>query len=285
MDRDINPIERDAPERDQAGQAPELRQPERPTPDRKRELAFAHGSTYQISDAERQTLRDIGRFRTVAVENILHARYNGSTSQISEDLRSLLAQGLVQRRIAWIGGKQGKLPVLVLTKSGKQLLEQDQQSLSGQTVYAGFVKPSEVAHDAAIYRMYQAEAALIERRGGTIRRVVLDYELKQKVYSPLAKARHLPAAEYAKKQGEVAQENGLKVIKGKIPLPDLRIEFETRDGEMTRVDLELTTGHYHGRALQAKAEAGFKMYAADGSASRLSRVLEEREITADILSL
>ncbi len=35
------------------------------------------------------------------------------------------------------------------------------------------------------------------------------------------------------------------------------------------MDLELATGHYHGPALQAKAEAGFKMYAADDSASRL----------------
>ena len=60
---------------------------------------------------------------------------------------------------------------------------------SGQKLYAGFVKPGEVAHDAAIYRMYQAEAARIEKAGGKIRRVILDYELKQKVYSPLAKAK------------------------------------------------------------------------------------------------
>jgi hypothetical protein len=83
----------------------------------------------------------------------------------------------------------------------------------------------------------------------------------------------------------VARQNGLTVIEGKIPLPDLRIEYDTPAGDLARVDLELTTGHYHGPALQAKVEAGFKMYAADGSASRLSRVLEEREITASILSL
>jgi hypothetical protein len=51
------------------------------------------------------------------------------------------------------------------------------------------------------------------------------------------------------------------------------------------VDLELATEHYHGGALQNKAEAGFKMYAADGSASRLSRVLEERDIMAEIFAL
>ena len=33
--------------------------------------------------------------------------------------------------------------------------------------------------------MYQAEAARIEREGGKVRRVVLDYELKRKVFSKL----------------------------------------------------------------------------------------------------
>ena len=133
--------------------------------------------------------------------------------------------------------------------------------------------------------MYQAEKRKIERSGGSVRRIILDYELKQKVYSVLAKAKALPALEYAKRQAEVARQNGLTVINGKIPLPDLRIEYETPSGEPAHVDLELTTGHYHGPALQAKAEAGFKMYAADGSGPRLSRVLEERDIIVSILSL
>jgi hypothetical protein len=51
------------------------------------------------------------------------------------------------------------------------------------------------------------------------------------------------------------------------------------------VDLELATEHYHGSHMVAKAQAGFRFYCADGSANRLSRVLEEREITASILSL
>ena len=77
----------------------------------------------------------------------------------------------------------------------------------------------------------------------------------------------------------------MKVIDGRIPLPDLRLEYVTATGEMTRVDLELATAHYHGGAMQAKAQAGFTFYAADGSAGHLSKVLEEREITAAILSL
>jgi hypothetical protein len=49
------------------------------------------------------------------------------------------------------------------------------------------VKPQEVAHDAALYLMFQAEAAEIEKRGGTICRVVLDYELKKTSSRPSLK--------------------------------------------------------------------------------------------------
>jgi hypothetical protein len=201
-----------------------------------------------------------------------------------QDLRSLRSQGLIQTRAIWSGPKSQKLALVALTKQGKKLLEEG-GSRSDQAVYSGFVKPAEVRHDSAIYRMYQIEKQKLEQAGGRIRRIVLDYELKQKVYSPLAKAKGLPPLDYARRQAEVARQNGLTVIDGKIPLPDLRIEYDTPTGDSAHVDLELATGHYHGPALQAKAEAGFKMYAADDSASRLTRVLEDREITASILSL
>ena len=73
---------------------------------------------------------------------------------------------------------------------------------------------------------------------------------------------------------------------GKIPLPDLRIEYRTADGDTARVDLELTTEHYKSRQMAAKARAGFKLYMPVGSApSGGSLVRDEREITAGILSI
>lgn len=272
--------------------------PDRPYPGREERPATAapalsrdlrpiseRGYTFQISPAQLETMYEIGRFRTVAIEDLGRNLYNGNTAQMRRDLGFLRDQGLVQLRTARTRGKGGKLPVVVLTKSGKNIAARECHGSSGQALYAGFVKAREVAHDAAIYRMYQAEGARIENAGGKIRRVILDYELKQKIYSPLAKAKTFPPLEYARKRAEVAGENGLLVIQGKIPLPDLRIEYETQTGELAHVNLELATEHYHGGALEAKAEAGFKMYAADGSGSRLSRVLEERDIIAEILSL
>ena len=283
MDRDIDPQDRKHAELEPARSVTAPR-PEESGASRQHALVRMRGHVYRTSPAERETLHDIGRFRTVTLADLALHRYQGEAARMQQDLRSLRAQGLIQTRTVWSGPKSEKLAVVALTKQGKELLER--RSLpSEQALYAGFVKPAEVRHDAAIYRMYQAEKQKIEQAGGRLRRVVLDYELKQKVYSPLAKARRLPPLDYARHQAEVAQQNGLTVIEGKIPLPDLRVEYETPAGDLAHVDLELATGHYHGPALQAKAEAGFKMYAVDGSASKLSRVLEEREITASILSL
>lgn len=252
---------------------------ERPEPKARPERA----ERYSITDRGRETLVDIGRFRTVAVEDLSNHRYGGKGDDLSHDLRSLLAQGLVQRRTALVAQGRHKLTVVVLTKAGKRAAEVGRVN-PDQLVYAGFVKPGEVAHDAAIYRMFHKEADKIVAGGGTIKRVVLDYELKRKIYSPLAKARLTNPGEYSRRQAEVARDNGLKVVDGKIPLPDLRIEYETASGDMTKVDLELATHHYHGSHLRTKAEAGFKMYG-DAAATHRSSVFEEREITATILSL
>jgi hypothetical protein len=90
---------------------------------------------------------------------------------------------------------------------------------------------------------------------------------------PLAKARELPPLEYARRQAEIAAENRPKVVEGKIPLPDLRIEYQTVEGEVAKVDLELATAHYHGGHAAGKLKAGFKVYADRHSASRLNAAL------------
>jgi hypothetical protein len=240
---------------------------------------------YRLSAAEREALYDIGRFRTVAVSDLADHKYRGRAAEMRQDLRSLREQGLIQYRKVWTRGRGERLDVVVLTRSGKQLLEQPGNARDGQQVYAGFVKPNEVAHDAAIYPMYHAEAHRITQAGGHVRRILLDYELKRRVYSPLAKAKGLPPLQYARRQADIARQNGLTVVRGKIPLPDLRIEYETADGNRAHVDLELATEHYRGAQLHEKAAAGFKMYAPHNAAGRLSAVWDGPELVASILSL
>ena len=236
-------------------------------------------------------MREIGRFRTVLTEDIIRLQYRGERGAWRQDFARLSSQKLVEQRsvvIATHSRKQGRitksLSVVVLTRKGKNLLRRCDKDTkaAGQALYAGFVKPREIAHDAAIYRMYQTEATRIEAQAGRVKRVVLDFELKRLVYSPLAKARKVSDAEYARKQVQVAQENALKIVHGKIRFPDLRIEYETAQGA-AHVDLELATEHYRGEHMAEKDRAGFKIYAEDasfppGGSSGRSSVFDDHHI-------
>ena len=51
------------------------------------------------------------------------------------------------------------------------------------------------------------------------------------------------------------------------------------------MDLELATEHYRPSQLAEKVRAGFSLYASRGEADRLRRVLDQRELTAEILTL
>ena len=58
------------------------------------------------------------------------------------------------------------------------------------------------------------------------------------------------------------------MVNGHVQLPDLRIEYDTRDGDRTKVDLELTTEAYRAGQLAAKRQAGFTVYSAFGRGGR-----------------
>lgn len=285
MDREIDPVERQEPDRPGAepNQKPSLRDQ---LDSRERRPLVNRSYAYCLSDAELETMKDIGRFRTIAVDDLAQHRYQGNRDEMRQDLRSLQDQGLIQRRTIWTGRQGDRLTVFVLSKRGKALLEREPRQPMDQRIYAGFVKPAEVHHDAAIYRMYQTETKKIEQAAGRIRRVVLDYELKQEVYRPLAKARAKASPlspEYGRRQAEIANQNSLKVIHGKILLPDLRIEYDTATGERAHVDLELATHHYRGSSMRAKAEAGFKMYAPQESVAGLTAAFDP-ELISEIYS-
>lgn len=85
---------------------------------------------------------------------------------------------------------------------------------------------------------------------------------------------------------EVAKRYHLKVVSGRIPIPDLRIEYvKENDNEIQRRDLELATEHYRPRGLSEKARAGFELYARRGETDRLRRIRDDREVSAAILRL
>lgn len=148
--------------------------------------------------------------------------------------------------------------------------------------YQGFVKPKEAHHDADLYRLYHKAADDIERKGGKVLRVTLDYELKEKLYRKLGEAQARKDEHMVQSKQVFARELHLPIVQGKVSFPDMRIEYETQDGDRARVDLDLATGHYHAQHLAEKARAGFAIYARPEDAGGLRRVRDEREITTAI---
>ena len=243
---------------------------------------YVRDRTYLLRDSEMHSLTEIGKFRVIAASDLAKYAYDGNRERMERDIRALARQSLLRDNTLEISQKK-TLRVVTLTKAGHRLLKNTNQVPDDQPIYHGLVKPREVKHDADLYRLYQKEVARIERGGGRPVRVLLDYELKRNLNHDLALLG--PEKDDLDRKGEVAEKHGLQLVNGKIPIPDLRVEYETPELELRHVDLELATRDYRPRAMAAKASAGFSMYARSEDASRLRRVLDEREITAEILSL
>ena len=240
------------------------------------------GRTYAVRTSEIESLTEIGKFRAVASEDLEEFQYHGDKGRMRPDIASLIRQGLiVEKSIPHSDTAPRRL--LTLTKKGHQFLRSTGTVPRNQTTYYGFTKPREAHHDADLYRLYHKAAEKIEEEGGKNPRVVLDFELKKRVFHDLAKLG--PEKHSAESKREIAEKHGLQLVRGKIPLPDLRIEYESRDGDMARVDLELATEHYRGSNLAEKVRAGFSLYARSQDAPGLRRVLDQKELTAEILSL
>ena len=236
---------------------------------------------YALRESEIFTLKELGKFRVISAEDLSRFGYDENRSHMEQDLQHLKNQRLVSdRQIEAHGDPHSR--VLTLTKEGKQLLRHQNLVPKEQALYDGFVKPKELTHDAGLYRLYQRVATEIEVNGGSVRRVILDYELKEQLYRDLNRT-SAPLSE-ADRNG-VADKHGLKVVQGSIPIPDLRIEFENDAKEIERIDLELATREYRSRGLAAKARAGFRLYARHQDMDRLRRVMNQQEITARIFAL
>jgi hypothetical protein len=243
---------------------------------------YVRDRAYLLRESEMHSLREIGKFRVIAASDLAKFAYGGDRERMDKDIRRLARQSLVTDKTVEISQKK-TLRVVTLTKAGHRLLRNTNQLPDDQPIYHGLVKRREAKHDADLYRLYQREVARIERGGGRPVRVLLDYELKRNLNRDVALLG--PDKDDLDRKRDVAEKHGLQLVDGKIPVPDLRVEYETPEAELRHVDLELATRDYRPRAMAQKAWAGFSLYSRSEDASRLRRVLDEHEITAEILTL
>ena len=111
-----------------------------------------------------------------------------------------MRQGLLRVRTL----HPSKAVYAALTRDGQSLLNLRRPAGSRQVYYAQFVKPRELRHDAAIYRLYQEVAARIAREGGRVSRIVLDFELKKSINPRLAKLKSLPEPQQEQQRQKIA---------------------------------------------------------------------------------
>lgn len=242
---------------------------------------YLRDRAYVLRESEFTTLVEIGKFRVVDSADLAQFAYGGDAARMARDLRRLEQHGLVVRKPLTQEAKRTER-LVVLTRKAKRLLVGSGRLSQGQAIYHGIVKPRELKHDAALYRLYQREVQRVTQAGGRPLRVVLDYELKRNIHRELAA---LGDEADTRAREQVARNHGLVVVGNKIQIPDLRLEYESTDHEQKHTDLELATRNYRPRALTQKARAGFSIYAPREDASKLRRILDESELTARIFAL
>jgi len=228
-----------------------------------RELVWVRTKPVDLSGSDVKTLATVGAFRVVSASDLRTE---------SRDLRHLRDAGLV-RTMAHVKGRDRTM-LVTLTEEGRTLLENARhpaQEQVRQEFYAGIVKPRELAHDSRLYEAYLLSTERLSTTGARVRRVVLDYELKRDYQRFLHEENRARRDSGGKPNddgaavAEWARSHQLPVIDDHVRFPDVRIEYEDRDGRDRVEDIEVSTPHYRGAHRAATAQSGFTTYRAVGA--------------------
>lgn len=235
-----------------------------------RERVHIRTRTYELRGSEVRALATVGAFRVVPASDLRD--HNGQSADPRKgDLSHLRDLGLV-RTMPYVVGKT-RTTLVTLTEQGRNVLEDARRDHDPerQAYYAGIAKPRELSHDSQLYRAYLRAAERLEARDARIRRVVLDYELKreyQRFLQASNRGRRDSDGRPDREDEEIerwAHEHHLPIVDDHVQFPDVRIEYDERDGRREVEDVEVTTEHYRGALAGAKARAGFTSYRAAGT--------------------
>jgi hypothetical protein len=210
-----------------------------------RDLVRYRGHDYRLNGADVELLRTVGTFRAVYAEH-LREDFRALDNQV----RQLRDQGLMTVEHIQTPDTHRLTHVLTLTRDGHRLVSAGEEG--EQRYHWGLVQPRELHHDAHLYCIVKLEEERAEARGAHVERVKTDDELEREWWS--RELADLEPAERATQIGIGLDDDGRAVF------PDVQIVIREADESCSRCNLELTTEHYAGRAMRAKAAAGFRMY-------------------------
>jgi len=223
-----------------------------------------------LRGSEVRMLATAGAFRVVPMDEL--RRPDDRTQAHRKEIERLRGMDLV-RTMPYIVGRD-RTTLVTLTERGRDLLEAARRERSAeprQAFYAGVSKSRELAHDARVHQAYLEVCKRLDQRGLTVRRVVLEQELKRDYQTFLQepnRGRRESTGRPQRDADEVARwarEHSLPIVDDHVQFPDLRLECEGRDGRQEIEDVEVITPHYRGAHAAAKVSAGFTRYGAIGA--------------------
>jgi hypothetical protein len=236
----------------------------------RREQVRIREHEYELRGSETRTLAAAGTFRVVAAADLRH--HYGDVRSQEKDIAHLRRSGLINTTPYVMG--RARTTLVTLTDRGRDMLEEARRGRdeeARQVFYAGISKPRELAHDIRLYAAYEKAVERLAARGDRIRRVVLEEELKreyQRFLQAPNRERRSASGRPARDSDEIerwARERQLPYIDGHVEFPDVRIEYDDRDGRRGVEDVEVTTPHYRGAHAAAKARAGFTCFRSVGA--------------------
>jgi len=240
--------------------------------------------TYSLRGSEVAAMTDIGRFRTVDVRDLSRFAYGDDEGRMKRDMDNLREQGLVEEKTLLRAHKRSR-KVVTLTEQGYRIARKASGLPKGQRLYHGFVKARETNHDADLYKVYQQAAREVREKGGKPLKIRLDFELKAMVQRERHASKGLSEEERRDRLQRLAQEQGLTLSGATVHVPDIQLEYETREQQLERANLELVSENYRRDGIRSKAESGFTLYARGGDTARVRRALQDTHTVERILSI
>ncbi len=228
-----------------------------------RERVWMREQSVLLRGSEARALATVGAFRVVHAEDLRDGQGQPLDPR-DGDLRHLKQEHLVRT----IPVRDGRA-LVVLTERGRDVIERNRHGRE-QQFYAGLQRPRELLHDARVYQAYEREADLLREEGATIRRVMLDTELKrdyQQFLQEHNRGKSDSDGRPDRSPDEIARwavDHDLPEQDGHVQFPDARIVYEDRDGREHTRDIEVETLNYRGAHASAKASSGFSRHSAAG---------------------
>ena len=230
----------------------------------RRELGRTRHKGLDMTERTHACLREVGLYRCASHSDLVEAHFSGNRFAATKGLERLVRSGAMRPHQAR-GPNGGAFTVYTLTKSGAALAQRlaVKRGLDPeQRAWSGMVKPREAAHDADVAKACRKEIEALTARGGQLRRILIDAELK----GILAKRSEAARVKAGKKEADRARREAAAELRlpcddqGHVQIPDAQIQYVDESGNIGRVNVEVTSDQYHVSHLQAKSAAGFSMH-------------------------